>query len=265
MIKVPKRLSSPHPLVQSAKVSFDTRKIKVNRWNPLVSSGNGCAHIYVSPELIPRALRIMDALLKVIEKEGFEIKSEHTMSIWKHDQSIELALIERQKRVKDESVSYDSTKLIPSGNLCIRAKSNWDTREYVDTPFKPLEEKMDLVFNYLVDRIEYLRLYQIKLEEGWEKQRIEKEAREAKKERVRQEFTAFSDLLESSTKLRMANEIRAFILKRIEFEDEPNNPELLEWIEWANKKADWIDPLIECEDEYLNNKHKSEICSNVVV
>ena len=38
-----------------------------------------------------------------------------------------------------------------------------------------------------------------------------------------------------------------------------------EWIEWALKKADWYDPSIETEDEYLGKRFKSlEILETIV-
>ena len=42
--------------------------------------------------------------------------------------------------------------------------------------------------------------------------------------------------------------IREYIQAVIESENENITPE---WIEWAKKKADWYDPSIATEDEYL--------------
>jgi hypothetical protein len=47
-----------------------------------------------------------------------------------------------------------------------------------------------------------------------------------------------------------ANRKRGFIkVKASMYED--NDPEYVEWKEWAEKKADWVDPLVDYEDPIL--------------
>ena len=48
-----------------------------------------------------------------------------------------------------------------------------------------------------------------------------------------------------------AKEIREYIQAMIDSGNEDITPE---WIEWALKKADWYDPSIETEDEYLGKR-----------
>ena len=50
---------------------------------------------------------------------------------------------------------------------------------------------------------------------------------------------------------RIAKEIREYIQAMIDSGNEDITPE---WIEWALKKADWYDPSIETEDEYLGKR-----------
>lgn len=52
-----------------------------------------------------------------------------------------------------------------------------------------------------------------------------------------------------------ANKIRIFI---DEFSKRKNlTEEQKHWIEWARLKADWLDPLVECKDEILDEKLES--------
>lgn len=37
------------------------------------------------------------------------------------------------------------------------------------------------------------------------------------------------------------------------------NDDLLKWIEWARKKADWYDPHVEAYDELLNEVNKATL------
>jgi hypothetical protein len=48
-----------------------------------------------------------------------------------------------------------------------------------------------------------------------------------------------------------ASEIRAYINAMIE---NGNEKATSEWIEWASKKADWYDPTLDVEDEYLGRR-----------
>lgn len=50
---------------------------------------------------------------------------------------------------------------------------------------------------------------------------------------------------------RIAKEIREYIQAMIDSGNEDITPE---WIEWALKKADWYDPSIATEDEYLGKR-----------
>jgi len=43
-------------------------------------------------------------------------------------------------------------------------------------------------------------------------------------------------------------------IKNINFTEE-----IITWLEWANQKADWYDPLIEKEDELLEQVDKDKL------
>lgn len=49
----------------------------------------------------------------------------------------------------------------------------------------------------------------------------------------------------------LGKEIREYIQAMIDSGSEDISPE---WIEWAEKKADWYDPSIATEDEYLGKR-----------
>ena len=39
----------------------------------------------------------------------------------------------------------------------------------------------------------------------------------------------------------------------------------IEWIEWAKKKADWYDPIVAREDEYLGKRDHSQAAEDKVI
>lgn len=69
--KVPTQLDSPHPLVLETQKNLEKKKPKDH---PLISpTREGCLNINVTPENLPRALQIADAVLKAFKANGFKI------------------------------------------------------------------------------------------------------------------------------------------------------------------------------------------------
>ena len=70
-IIVPERMASPHPLV--TKTAEILNSAKPDRTGKLKSPWGRCLDIEVPPKDLPRALLIMDTLIKALEGRGYEI------------------------------------------------------------------------------------------------------------------------------------------------------------------------------------------------
>lgn len=85
-----------------------------------------------------------------------------------------------------------------------------------------------------------------------ERKRVEEERRrEENRQRKEQEIRLVKELVNKAEDYRIAKEIREYIRAMIDSGNEDITPE---WIEWALKKADWYDPSIATEDEYLGKR-----------
>ena len=86
-----------------------------------------------------------------------------------------------------------------------------------------------------------------------EQRRREEEARRKEELRRRKEaeITRTKELINKADDYRIASDIRAYINAAVESGSEEATSE---WIEWAQKKADWYDPTIAREDEYLGRR-----------
>lgn len=84
-----------------------------------------------------------------------------------------------------------------------------------------------------------------------EKRVEEARCREENRQRKEQEIRLVKELVNKAEDYRIAKEIREYIQAMIDSGNEDITPE---WIEWALKKADWYDPSIETEDEYLGKR-----------
>jgi len=102
--------------------------------------------------------------------------------------------------------------------------------------------------------------YQARLEASWAKQE-EKQIREEIQSRKNKELADFKELFVKAQRLHQANIIRAYV-HRVEskaIKEEKMTEEIQSWIDWARKKADWIDPQIEAADELLSDINKDKL------
>lgn len=99
--------------------------------------------------------------------------------------------------------------------------------------------------------------YEIQRKKWEEQQRIEREL----KERQDKEANAFKKLFLQAIRLHQANILRNYI-KAVEANAVKNgtvSEELKTWMNWAEKKVSWYDPLINDPDPLLNDHHKTHL------
>jgi len=153
-------LKAPHHLVAAAKKSMT--RAKADEYGLVIPKAPRRLDIYVSKEQLDRALRIMDALVKGIQRQGWSIefvKIEERLEIpgrpyfaneprdlplerWKtcvtaNGERLQISLIERRKQVPHKEnerarrgmserfwiSSYPKYDLVPSGRLVLRIHS----------------------------------------------------------------------------------------------------------------------------------------------
>ncbi|MBR6173061.1 MAG: hypothetical protein IKQ49_07805 [Eubacterium sp.] len=91
-----------------------------------------------------------------------------------------------------------------------------------------------------------------------ELEELEKEREEAKKqEQIREQYNNEVEkthiLINKATDYQTACSIRHYIEA---VKDDPDNPDNNpEWIEWAGRKADWLDPTTSKEDAFFGHRH----------
>jgi hypothetical protein len=91
------------------------------------------------------------------------------------------------------------------------------------------------------------RIYRLKHEEELERKNQIKRNKD-------QEIKKFNKLVDLSKKYNQSLLIREYIKAEHKNAVSKNNltPEKLEWIKWANDKANWLDPLINKVDDILD-------------
>lgn len=221
----------------------------------------------VSSDALPRTFRIIDTLAERIEKLGGKLTDNLGFII--RGENVSLSIQEYQDRTdhvltKDEKynlLEYEDNKKrskyaylprmpkydhIFNGRLKISIEKG---KYYRDTKTDSIENQLGLILIDLYEKSESTRLERIAAEE---RDRIQKEEQEKKRifnERKNQEIELTIQLKNCAMDYEMACRIRAFIeAVKSNINDSKKRED---WIEWAKKKADWYDPSIAYEDEFL--------------
>jgi hypothetical protein len=164
-ISVPEELPISHPLVVRASVALRqaARGASHNSqhvsWRHryqvgLVRPGPGHLDMAISKPLIPRALRIMQALLTAFDQRGYTVsvnaQNETVVSVL--DEPFQMAILERQKQVRVKRTYGMSTELEPSGFLRLRVGSTWSNAGTNDRPNHLVENALNRFIAGLVRR-----------------------------------------------------------------------------------------------------------------
>lgn len=121
-IVVSEVLEEPHPLIKTS--SEILASCKPDRAGILVPSADHCLNIRVSKESLPRALRIMDVLIKTVEAMGFDVS---------------ISKKETQVKVLDESISIGIGEELYRRRL--KAKDHDLDKHYYDFGFNRYEDQ----------------------------------------------------------------------------------------------------------------------------
>ena len=228
----------------------------------------------ISPESQQRAFLILDALFCAVEELGGQVNADLSMRVMAD--TVRIRIAEGQDKVKHELTKHEARALVEYND---RVKRNgwaskpqirkydsiyngklriiFDNGEYIrDTGKEKLEDRLGDLFVRLYENSEEARIQRERLEE--ERRKREEEARRQAEiqKRKEDEVRRTRELINLAEDYRIACEIRQYIAAVARQKD--ITPETAAWIEWANRKADWYDPIVAAEDEYLGRREHSK-------
>ena len=228
----------------------------------------------ISPESQQRAFLILDALFCAVEELGGKVNADLSMRVMAD--TVRIRIAEGQDKVKHELTKQEARALVEYNDKVKR--NGWaskpqirkydsiyngklriifDNGEYIrDTGKEKLEDRLGDLLMRLYENSEEARIQRERLEE--ERRKREEEARRQAEiqKRKEDEVRRTRELLNQAEDYRIACEIRQYIAAVARQKD--ITPETAAWIEWANRKADWYDPIVAAEDEYLGRREHSK-------
>jgi hypothetical protein len=261
-LTVPDRLpSKPDNLIRSTMDFFDAVGRYYKSHHGTFPDRINVLSIQVPEESRPRALRLLDTIIKVLRSRKHDVIADHFTTYAKiGDEHVNFRLREKQ-RVSDVKTSYGGRQYESTGEFVFVIDVGSYTRKEVKDGHEQIEAKISTIIAMLelegermkIDRIES----EIRRKKRERQQRIEQELME----RQDKEAKAFKKLFLKAIRLHQANILRNYI-KTVEantVKEGKLTEEFTKWLTWAEKKVSWYDPLINDPDPILKNHHKTHL------
>lgn len=206
----------------------------------------------ITKDSLARALRIMAALIHILEHEGFKVAVEkqvtESTSAIVYGEKIRFGLIERSRQVNpapkppgSSAYSYDSIRLEPTGILSIEVwnyYSGGPQKVWRDRESAKLEDQLPRCVAGMMK----IALVQRARREAREKEELARQKKidevEAELEKIEAEEKKIRILRKEATAWHRADRIRKYIAAARE-----SGAKDAEWIAWAEREADRLDPL----------------------
>jgi len=270
-IVVPARLGRMHPLVEETRDYFRSRRKE--SWRYRETKPARYLDIHVERKALPRALRIMNTLIKALEKQGFSVSVETKREkpqtvVTVNGVKLRMRLQERRKQVKippsDRDLERAKTypwfgksriELVYTGELALKIDDWWASsvrKTWADGKRQRVETSLNAFVVGLVRAAEAKRVWleeRERQQQMWEeqRQRLREEERRREEERLRgQRLERIADAWGK------AREIRAYLTAVREKAEQDGGIEpgsdLAAWLAWAEGYAEAIDPLSVAEE-----------------
>jgi hypothetical protein len=249
-LTVPETITKPDILTIQTK-DYWKGKIKFNSYR----EDNRIVYpIRVGNDCEKRALLFMDTFTKLLRyREHTWSKEYGSAGVLIDTVFIDIDLREASRRVPAKA-PYSGTELEPIGELIIKMGKYSGEREWRDGKTK-VEEMLAKI-------MAKLEIYAAEEKIQKERNRIwhlnyqaELKRKEEIKQRRNEEVEKFNKLVKLSEEYNKSLLIRKYIDAKKEKAKKDNalDQETQQWINWANDKADWLDPLINKPDDILDN------------
>jgi hypothetical protein len=252
---VPDKLSKPDELIIKARE--DLKGKEPSTWGTsegLLSTSPGIINLQVSKSNISRALRFMDAFIKLIKKRGHSIKVSDGTIVIINEENLKIKIREYVKRKEINDNGWKRSGYKPSGELSFRIET-YPEKIWRDGKKSQIEEKLTSILITLELKAKQNKERRLE-HEAWQRNfRKQEEIKKALQEKKDKELEGFESLFHTATRWHKSQYIRNYIEEFKDYAIKSNSldEEKKEWIEWAKEKADWYDPFIEKEVKLLED------------
>jgi hypothetical protein len=216
----------------------------------LVKPGAGHLDISVSKASLPRATRIMQALLAAFDRRGFAMrvteKNETFVTVL--GEAFQIALVERLKQVTVKHTYGPRVDLEPSGRLMLRIGASYHNAGVADSASRRIEDSLNHFVLNLVRRAleaKHARVLHAERQERWviqdEKNRLAQQQRDSETLRRRRLRTAAVRWARHQRNVEFVNAVEGRLRDGFIRSEERENAE--RWLSWASERLKEVDPV----------------------
>lgn len=273
-LEVKDQLRNAHSLINDT-YNFLKHKGKerfaTDEYGRLGTHRSGYANVKASLKSLNRAMRILDAIFKEAERQGFKVgtltKYDRNATFIQVDQDkVYISIMEEGKqnrtRINDKSSRWPEYEYdrCTTGKLKLQLATNvysYSSKSLSDTKTKTLEERIDEVFPLLLQIAEEERIDRLESEERARKAEIARKIREQQEREYQAEMEKRSQLEEQATLFTNSAYIYQYIqevesqVNSNDFTDEQTQ-KFEEWKKWALQHADRLNPVKQKLDSFLS-------------
>jgi hypothetical protein len=275
-IVVSETLEMPHPLIAATERAFRKPKRR-NPGNQPMTERRALA-ISVGETSLPRALRIMDALVKALDARGMPLRIEpdgkRRTCLTLQGQVLAIRLAEDTSRTEREPTEKERQEIKKYGHTYLPDRYSYQHTgalklgiigHYYDELKKVVadgkRQRVEQFLNEFVVKLEAEAVHRKRHEEQRERQHRlweeEERLRREREEEQRKEMERLKALEEETRNWKRAEDIRAYVaaVEATAAREDGGivlESELGQWIAWARHKADWIDPILNAECPVLD-------------
>lgn len=269
-LSVNKALYNSHPLIKKHKEQFDKLKNKklINP-NDLHDAYRGYTYktdysilnlLSVTENCLHRAYLLLNSLLPAIEKCGGTIEIESNNHSYFVIDSFKIEFKLREKYLRKDNPNktgyyFDSYIYQPTGILSfVISTSSWQESSFSESSTKTIDTKIKDIFKKVFDVAEQMRLDKIERDERERKWQEERRKEEELRQIRNQEYKKIQQLFSNAELHDKANVIRKYVA-----DINPKTNDESEYLLWATKIADWIDPLSKSNHPFLDENFNKSI------
>lgn len=258
-LKVPDKLTKSHPLIIKTRSDLKTKKPGIwNNTNGLLISSQNVLNLQVSKSNILRALKFMNSLIVLLQQREHDIIVENCKTYaLVYNEKLEIRCREILKRVLiEENPSWNRYDNIPSGRLKLIYEDIYPRKEWKDGKELVLEDQLAKIITFFELKSKEIKAQRKEHDEWKRLYEIKQKKEEEFKKLQEQELHNFQLLLTNSDLLFKAENMRNYIsrVKDMSLKKGNHSIEINNWIDWANQKANWLDPL----HDFKNDKFLGE-------
>lgn len=228
----------------------------------------------IAADTLPRACRIIDALIKAMEPLGCSLTAD--LGFMVNGETIRLSFSESQDKIAHSPTKEENMQLLKYEED--RKRNSWASKPQIrkydhiyngkltlvvdgrksfrDCKTYILEERLGDVMVELYEASEGHKKARAAHEEAERKHREEAERKEERRKRYNTEVDRTLALTSLAEDYSIACKIRQYIAV-VEASDSLGSGKAA-WVEWAKAKADWYDPTIAKEDDFFGKREHSK-------